>query len=259
MEKRVLAHLQLGNVASEKTLVFLHGSTMTKELMVPFMEKFLDYNCISLDLPAHGQSACALPEDVTGYAEAVEETILHLQNEGIATKDVVLMGYSLGGAIVSDVAIRKNVALSGIVFLSSCANMDQYTPLVDGLKDMPKEEFKTAAIIDFLYGPDTPQEVKDVMSESFIKLGAPDEVGYNDLIVANKYNRIEELKGLEVPAMIIHGNDDRIILPMAAVDLWNALPNSELLMLPYRGHSAIFDDTDAVATKIQSFIKRAVA
>ena len=253
---QILAYLQAGNTESSTTLVFIHGSTMTKELMLPVAEKFPKYNCIAVDLPAHGQSEGPAPADVEACAEAVEATISHLQNEGVATKNVIIMGYSLGGAIVAEIAIRKKIDLKGIVFLSSCANMDKYTPLVDGLKGMPVEDFHTADIVDYLFGPDTPEEAKAFTTENFLKYGAPEPVGYNDLIIANKYSRLEDIRGLQLPAMIIHGNDDQIILPMAAVGLWNALPNSELLMLPYRGHSAIFDDGDVVAEKINSFIKR---
>lgn len=47
LEKRkMLVYEQIGEGESELTLVFLHGSAMTKEGMVPMVKGFTKYNCI---------------------------------------------------------------------------------------------------------------------------------------------------------------------------------------------------------------------
>lgn len=252
----VLAYRQIGNQESERTLVFLHGATMTKEGMLPFAEKFPDYNCIVFDLEAHGESGGKEPTEISEFARGVEDSIRILQQEGKATEDLIVMGYSMGGAITSEIAIRKNINLKAIVFLSSGANLDEYTPLVDELKKIPKESFKVTEIFQYLFGPDTTKEEREEIKKGFNDTKSSDQIGYDDLMVANKYNHLSALKNVALPAMIVHGNDDQIILPMSAIDLWNTLPNSELLMLPYRGHAAILDQGDLIAEKVISFVKK---
>lgn len=252
----VLAYKQLGNQKSERTLVFLHGATMTKEGMLPFAEKFPDYNCIVFDLAAHGESGGKEPTEIGEFAKGVENSIQALQQEGKVTRELIVMGYSMGGAVTCEIAIRGNIALKGIVLLSSGANMDKYTPSVDALKKVPKEAFDVGYIFEYLFGPDTTKEEKEAIIKVFNDTKSSNGIGYEDLMVANKYNHISALERVEVPAMIVHGNDDQIILPMSAIDLWNTLPNSELLMVPYRGHAVIFEQGDLVQEKVDSFIKK---
>ena len=60
------------------SLVFLHGSTMTKEGMEPFAKKFKNYNCLCMDLPAHGQAKGEEPKDIAEFAAVIEENIKRL-------------------------------------------------------------------------------------------------------------------------------------------------------------------------------------
>lgn len=254
--ENVLAYKQIGNQKSDRTLVFLHGATMTKGGMLPFAERFPDYNCIVFDLAAHGESGGKEPAEIGEFAVGVENSIQILQKEGKASKDLIIMGYSMGGAITCEIAIRGNIELKGIVLLSSGANLDKYTPVIDELKKVPKEAFNSGDIFQYLFGPDTTEEEKEIIIKGFQDTSASNEIGYEDLMVANKYNHLSKLGKVEVPAIIVHGNDDQIILPMSAIDLWNTLPNSELLMLPYRGHAAILEQIDLVREKVDSFIKK---
>ena len=115
----MLAYEKAGRKDSEATLVFLHGSTMTKEGMLPLAKEFGDYNCVVFDLTAHGQSAGEEPEEVSIFAENVEDTVKELQKQKVISEKVILLGYSMGGAITCEIAIRKNLELAGIVLLSS--------------------------------------------------------------------------------------------------------------------------------------------
>ena len=252
----MLSYKQIGNKNSKCTLVFLHGSTMTKEGMLPFAENFIEHNCIVVDLTAHGESSGEEPKEIKTFAEDVEETILKLQQDEIISKNVVVLGYSMGGAITCEIALRKKIELSGIVILSSGGDLSNHTPLVDQLKSVPVEDFHAADIFDTLFGTDTPEEEKKIIIEAFDSTKVSDEIGYADLMVSNSYNRLEECKNIDVPTLFVHGNDDQIVLPTAAIETWKIIPNSQLLMVPYKGHAAIIEDAETVKKKILSFVEK---
>lgn len=44
--RKMLVYEQIGERESELTLVFLHGSAMTKRGMLPIVKGFTKYNCI---------------------------------------------------------------------------------------------------------------------------------------------------------------------------------------------------------------------
>lgn len=251
-----LAYTQLGDKNSENTLVFLHGSTMTKEGMLPLAEKFEEYNCISLDLTAHGESEGELPESISDIAGAVESTIENLKERNIIQGKLVLLGYSMGGAITCEIALRKNTKVDGIVFLSSAADLKHYTPAVDQLKNIAVENFKTEDILDFLFGNLVGEAEKERIKNAFLETGVRDEIGYNDLMISNAYDCLDKTGSIDCPTLLVHGCEDSIILPVAAVETWKQIENSQLLMVPYGGHALIYEDTAVVAEKIKGFVQK---
>ncbi len=253
--EKVLPYERTGNSESDVTLVFLHGSTMSKGGLLPVANAFVDYNCIVFDLTAHGEAGGEEPGDISGFAEDVEYCINQLREQGVVKGKVILSGYSMGGAITCEVAIRGKIDLSGIVLLSSGADLNSYTPLVDGLKPTPAEDFRTETIIDALFGTDTSEEDKERMRELFLSTKSADVTGYADLMVSNAYNNLEACKNIKIPALMVHGSDDIIVEPMAAVETWKAIEGSQLLMIPLKGHGVIFEDTEYIKDKIVSFIK----
>lgn len=251
-----LAYSRTGNEGSGTTLVFLHGSTMTKEGMLPLAQQFTEYNCVTFDLTGHGESEGEEPEQVLTFAENVENALLQLQEENIVTDRIILLGYSMGGAITCEIAYRKRVKLAGIVILSSGANLKDYTPMIDDLKAMPAEAFRTDDILSYLFGADTPQEDVERITEHFSRTKVADVIGYGDLMASNRYDHWAVCEGIDVPVLLVHGSDDQIVLPMAAVETWRRIKGSELLMIPYKGHGAIYEDTGLVRDKIRSFVKQ---
>ena len=75
-------------------------------------------------------------------------------------------------------------------------------------------------------------------------------------MTSNRYNKLVECEKIDIPALIVQGNDDKIVLPMAAVKTWMAIPGSELLMVPYKGHAAMIEDKELVKEKILSFVTK---
>lgn len=255
MRESILAYERTGKQDSDITLIFLHGSTMTKEGMLPLAEAFRDYNCVVFDLTAHGQSDGEEPEEIAVFAEDVEYSIRQLQQQKKISEKMILLGFSMGGAITCEIAIRNNIKLTGMVLLSSAGNLKDYTPLVESLKEMPVEQFKTEDILAALFGTDTPASEKERLTQAMTATKAADAVGYGDLMASHRYDRLDACKDIAIPAMLIHGNDDKIVLPTAAIETWKTIKNSELLMLPYKGHAAIYEEPDFVRDKIISFVK----
>lgn len=254
--EKCLAYKQIGNQKSNVTLVFLHGSTMTKEGLLPFAEGFGDYNCIAFDLTAHGESSGTEPEEITVFAENVEQSVQELQQKQIIGKKVVMLGYSMGGAITCEIAIRKKILLSGMVLLSSGGDLKSYTPLVDGLKQISPEQFEVTDVFSYLFGSDTSEKEREAIVKKFDSTKVSNEISYGDLMASNRYNRLSDCKNIVIPALMVQGNDDQIVLPEAAVATWKEIPDSQLLMIPYKGHAAIYEAQKLVTEKIIEFVQR---
>lgn len=255
-EKIMLSYRQIGDSQSDMTLVFIHGSSMTKESMMPLAEGFTQYNCVVFDLTAHGESGGNEPEEVADFADDVEYSVQELQSRKVVGSKIVLLGYSMGGAITCELAMRKTLPLAGMVVISSGGDLNSYTPLLAGLKSMPAEAFVVADVFPALFGKDTPEDKKQEITEHFDSTKVSDVISYGDLMASNRYNRLADCAHIDIPALMVQGCDDAIVLPMAAVATWKTIPNSELLMIPYKGHAALFEDKELFWERILSFVEK---
>lgn len=91
----------------ERNIVFVHGNSGAKEVFYNQFEAFHDagYTLLAVDLPGHGSSAdAAAPEaqyTIPGYALIIKQVM-----DALDVKEPVLVGWSLGGHIVLEMAGR---------------------------------------------------------------------------------------------------------------------------------------------------------
>jgi pimeloyl-ACP methyl ester carboxylesterase len=102
---------QYGN--GPKTVIFIHGWTCDEtswSAQVPVFEK--DYRVVTIDLPGHGKSEFpkdkALSLDV--FARAVEAV-----REEVKADKVVLVGHSMGAAVIGQYAVKYPQRVAGLV------------------------------------------------------------------------------------------------------------------------------------------------
>lgn len=256
MRKEILSYINTGNLNSSITVILIHGALMTKEGMLPIASLLEKYNCILLDLTEHGESCGLEPKDIVGFAQDVETTIYELKEQGIITKKQIFLGYSMGGAVVCEIANRKNISVDGMILLSTGANLSKYTPLIDEIKAHSVSEFSSVELFKHAFGKDSSEEQRTQILDALCNTKVSDQLGYQDLLLVSKYNKLHELKNMNIPALIVHGNEDEVIKVEAAIDLYEQLDNSELVILPYRGHTLIYEETDIIRDKLCSFIKK---
>ncbi len=69
------------------------------------------------------------------------------------------------------------------------------------------------------------------------------------------WNRIPDMHQLTMPALIITGTHDEIG-PACAIRMDNAMPNSEVSVLPNSSHVPFFEEPEAYFTTLQDFLER---
>lgn len=251
---KTVAYHHIGNKESKKTIFFIHGATMTGAGLVPIAEALPEYNCIVVDLPAHGSSTGKLPKNVEGFADDMEQMIQILREKGEISEDLTIAGYSMGGGITCELAARNTTGMKRMIILSSGADLVENTPLIRDLEKKPPEEFKCDEFFQYLFGSDTSEAEKEAILEILGKTKVSDETGYGDLILAGAHNCLDKMSEVKLPALIINGDEDAIVLPGCGINLHNTLEGSQLVLIPRRGHSAIFEKIELTIGKIKEFI-----
>ena len=110
-----------------KPLVVLHGSFMTVELMgelVPALAE--ERQVIAVEFQGHGHTA-DIDRPIT-YEHLADDTAALLQHLGVTTADIY--GYSLGGGVALQVAIRHPEVVRKLVIASASHTSDGMYPEV---------------------------------------------------------------------------------------------------------------------------------
>jgi pimeloyl-ACP methyl ester carboxylesterase len=100
--------------SGEPSIVFVHGWTCDRSHFAPQVARFsARHQCVSVDLRGHGESDA--PEQdytVAGFADDVAAVC-----DQLGVRDALLVGHSMGGAIVLDVAARRPDLVRGVALL----------------------------------------------------------------------------------------------------------------------------------------------
>ena len=103
------------------TLVFCHATGFHGRIWDRVIEKLEGYHCISIDLRGHGKSTKTEPPyPWDSFVPDVMEIIKTLK-----LSDVVGVGHSMGGHVITSVATKMNAVVKGLVLCDPSLFVDQ--------------------------------------------------------------------------------------------------------------------------------------
>lgn len=242
-----------GDAKSPETLVFIHGATMTGLGMAPLAAQFPEYNCITVSLPGHGESEGPTKNTVEEFSDSVFYLVEELQKSGDATDKVTLLGFSMGGCITVEISLRSPSWLKRAVVLSSGADVEGNLPLIKELNAMEEGTFRAQDLYAHLWGHYTTEEEKESGLSALMQTKADDATGHSDLKAVYLYSKQQDVKNINIPLLVVAGDDDNIVPVNISIRLRDGVADSDLLVLPYRGHSAIYEEMETVVKTVKNF------
>ena len=178
-----------------RPLILLHGGLCSGEMFAPILGTLADHHQVILvDLQGHGRTAdIDRPLDVRFMADDIAALIDHL---GLQKPDVA--GYSLGGGVALQVAIRHPEKVGRLVTASANIRRDAIYP------DMLQQQGQvSAAAAEFM--KDTPMyELYQRVAprpEDFPRL--LDKIG---AAMARDFDFTDEVRALQVPTLVVAAN-----------------------------------------------------
>ncbi|MFE4831211.1 alpha/beta fold hydrolase [Streptomyces sp. NPDC056672] len=223
------------------------------------------YRCIAFDRRGHGRSSQPWEgNDLDTYADDLAELM-----ERLDLRDSVLVGHSTGGGVLARYIGRHGTGrVAKAVFIGATVPLLQRTqenpegvPLEvidqyrqDLLANRP-EYFKNmlyAALGANRPGAGVSQDILDAWWNMTTLTGFP--AAYYAIEAFAEDDTSEDLKRIDVPTLILHGDDDQVI-PVRNAHLSSRLiPDAKLKVYPGGSHCMIIVNTDEVNADLIDFL-----
>lgn len=155
----------------------------------------------------------------------------------------VVGGNSLGGHVALEVALSHRERVSGLVLTGSSGLFER--TFTRGVPHRPSEAYVRQKMEEIFFDPRlvTPEWVESVRRTVTTPASALRVLRFAR--AAKRHNIESRLPGIDAPALLVWGRDDRITPPEVAERFQALLPHSRLTFLSRCGHAPMLERPDA--------------
>lgn len=230
-------------------LVFLHGAGGASG-WTPFLARLADrYDVIAPDLPSFSQSPRPdWLDDMSDMAYFMLDFLGALDLKGIH-----LIGYSIGGWVAQEAAIRSTARLASLTLISAAGIRVKGKPAAD-LFMMDRAQQVRSLFADpklaeqILATPLTPEQQDEIINNNIAAARLCWQPRFFNPKLAAWLHRID------VPTQILWGDSDRLIPPENGPALQRLIPGAKLHVFEKTGHALHIERTEAAVAAINDFI-----
>ena len=244
----------IGDEGKGFPLVLVHGFLGSSKMWGPQIDFFKDYfRVITPDLPGFGKSKNAKPQN---SIQSMSNLILDSLEEKKVSK-FHLLGHSMGGMVVQEMAIKKGDKISKLICYSTgpIGEMPGRFETVDesrenlkknGLKTMARSVTKTW----FVKGEDA--KYFDICAQAGKQTSI--EAADNSLVAIKNWNGVDTLRNIRNETLIVWGDQDKSYNLEQIQTLENNIENSKLIIFKNCAHNVHLERPDQFNKIIKDFL-----
>jgi 2-hydroxy-6-oxonona-2,4-dienedioate hydrolase len=222
-----------------------------------------DFHVYALDMPGWGDSDPCTKETL----DHVGATIQFMDTLGI--DKAALVGNSMGGIVALAVAVDHPDRVSHIITMGPGSSP---TPRLFSAGDGPTEGLKYLQQAYRTPTPEAMQALVNIMvydksfatpdlcqARSDAALARPEHLAnFLDMLPKggpiNRWAPMDQLMKVEIPALLIHGRDDRVVPYEHSLVLCAHIPNSRLVLMNRCGHWAMIEHAAEFNRLVKDFV-----
>lgn len=236
---------------SDRTLLFIHGSGADHRVWKAQDRLARDHRVVSIDLSGHGDSADIETEIGPPTLDAYVADVAAVADE---TDADVLVGNSLGGAVVQWALLEEAVSVDGAVLVGTGAKL----AVLEQLRTWLAEDFDRA--VDFLHEPD--RLFSESVDERLVR--ASREAMYDcgravterDFLTCHHFDVREDIDEIEVPILVIGGERDGLTPPAYHEFIAETVNDGSVTIMADAAHLVMLERPEAFNEAVSSFVQR---
>ena len=228
-------------------VILLHGAGTTHISWPPDLRRIAAHNIYAIDLPGHGKSNGPACRSMGTMTRRLHEFITQMR-----FFHVVLVGFSLGGALALDYARTHPARIKGIISIS-CGNRFSLPEGIFSFLRSPEDTDKVVSIFNLAaFHPHTSHSTRREILEPISKIQPG--VLSADFQLSKNFRYQASGESANFPVTIIGGSDDLITPPLSLRQLNQLIPGSSLKIIPNAGHMVVFEKTRRVRELAVNFL-----
>lgn len=257
-----LAYRLLGDPAA-RPLVLIHGwaqssSSWGHSVLNDLAQRF---RVVAIDLRGHGHSDA--PE--SGYdspQQWADDIDAVLDSAGIGEgAGAILLGWSYGGVVVSDyLAARGEGRVAGIVLCGAVSSLSRSAGGAIGpaMKEVTSggafDEQPSVALAAFTsFGQAMMRSGSGPDGQRILGLSLSTPPAVRQALLTRRVDNDDTLRGLSIPALVIHGAHDGVVLPSAGQANAEMIPGGRYVEFADSAHAPFLEETPRFLAELDEF------
>jgi len=230
--------------AEQPPIVFIHGAGGTHQHWLFQVRDLPNSQTYALDLPGHGGSEGTGKDNIAAYGDWLVAFL-----DAIGAEQAILVGHSMGGAIVLDLALRHAPRVAGLGLVATGARLRVMPAIFEGIRQDP--EAAVRLICDFAFGPEAPEEMVRLGRRQMAAI--PPDVFCGDFTACDAFNVMDQLAEIAAPTLVLCGTQDQLTPSKYSVYLRDHIAHAALHLIQGAGHMVMVERPKAVAEAISAF------
>jgi len=223
-------------------LVFIHGAGSSSLAFYYQLQHFR--NSKALDLPGHPTGRpCPTIEQYLEWVRGFTAARRY--------KNMVICGHSMGGAISMLYALRYPEEVRGIILMGTGARLrvnPEYLQLGQDSVDDNSRWLEN----QMAYYPGVAKDLVHSLKRRSVEIGPSVEL--NDLMACDQFDVMNEIKNINLPTLVICGDQDTMTPVKYADYLSENIPEAKKVIVPGASHFVQLQKYKQVNASIEKFV-----
>lgn len=248
-------------VGDGPALCLINGYRLSGAAWPPAFIARLCTRCCVISFDNRGTGRSAKPDDGYEFGHMAKD-VVGLLND-LRLRQVNLFGFSMGGAIAQEVALRYPGRINRLVLFGTfCggvwaepASLSVFRRLWVTENQSPEDAARQAWPVT--YSPDYLAANAEAVEQQLrreMEHPTPVLVAQRQMEALRKFDRYWDLPRIAAPTLVATGTHDVLVKPRNATILASRIPGARLELLADLGHRAVWEAPEEIADLVSDFL-----
>ena len=229
-------------------IILVHGAGGDYLSWPPGIRRLSGERVLTIDLPGHGKSNGLGRNSISEYSDSLVALM-----DDLRIQKAVIVGHSMGGGIVLQLALNHPDRVSGLGLIATGARLPVSKTLIEELAFPATHSQALHHIIEWSYGPLAGDELKQLGLRKLRETRPA--ILSADLRACDAFNVTDQLTEVCVPTLVVCGSEDKMTPLHFSTKLSGDISGAALQIIESTGHMVMAEQPARLAGLLSLFVQ----